>query len=72
MPSQDPRERFAIIFPQWLQPALTWLSGKALPNQKPLMRCTPVTKLVVTALTAAVGLGLCIDASLFFLTSIGV
>lgn len=43
-PQVDPRETMAQL-PSLLQPFLTWLTGKALPGQKPLFRHTPFTQL---------------------------
>lgn len=43
-PTQDPRETMAQL-PSFVQPFLTWLTGKALPGQQPLFRHTPFTQL---------------------------
>ncbi len=59
---EDPRERLNRMFPRWLQPGITWLSGKALPGQAALLglSCTPKGKILVAFLT--VGLGMMIGA----------
>jgi hypothetical protein len=54
----DPRDRLNQAFPKWMQPAITWFSGKALPGQKPLIgfSCTPNGKILVALLTVGLGL----------------
>ena len=60
----DPREQLAYRLPAWMQPAITWVSAKALPGQLPVMPylCTPVAKIFVAAMTVGVGLALGADA----------
>ena len=60
----DPREQLAYRLPAWMQPAITWVSGKALPGQQPVMPylCTPTAKIFVAAVTVGVGLALGVDA----------
>ncbi|MBI5925884.1 MAG: hypothetical protein HY836_09830 [Aquabacterium sp.] len=61
---QDQRARFGRAFPGWMQPAITWISGKALPGQHPLMPhlCTPMGKVFAAAWTLASGVALGVDA----------
>lgn len=64
MKELDPREQFADRLPVWMQPTITWISGKALSGQKPVMPylCTPVAKIFVAAMTVGVGLAIGVDA----------
>lgn len=59
----NPRGRFERSFPGWAQPAITWITGKSLPRQVPLMPglCTPIAKIFVALLTVALGLALGIE-----------
>ena len=60
----EPREQLAHRLPVWMQPAITWLSGKALTGQQPMIPalCTPVAKIFVAATTIAVGLAFGVNA----------
>lgn len=64
MKDLDPREQLADRLPAWMQPGITWVSGKALSGQQPVMPylCTPVAKIFVAAMTVGVGLALGVDA----------
>lgn len=56
----DNRELLNQVFPRWMQPALTWISGKALPGAKPVfpLLCTPAGKILAVALTIGLGVAL--------------
>jgi hypothetical protein len=56
------RHNLAKVFPGFLQHFLTWLTGQALPGDRPFRRCTPMTALGATTCAILTGLA----GSLFF------
>jgi hypothetical protein len=62
----DARAQLDRAFPWWTQHVITWVSGKALPGQRPVMPllCTPVAKILVAAMTVGAGLALGVNALL--------
>ncbi|MEV7523300.1 hypothetical protein [Streptomyces sp. NPDC091371] len=44
-------------FPRWTQHGWTWITGKALPGQQPLVRLNPVTYLLCDLVALAAGIG---------------
>lgn len=65
---EDPRTQLQRAFPNWMQPTITWISGKTLSGQQPLMPilCTPLGKVCVAILTVGLGVALCTDAMSLF------
>lgn len=57
------RESMARL-PGWMQPILTWITGKPLPGEQPLMQLNPLTDLVLTVTLLVAG----ISAQLYVLT----
>jgi|JI8StandDraft_2_1071088.scaffolds.fasta_scaffold179017_1 hypothetical protein len=57
-PQSTPRDQLARCMPRFLQPAITWISGKALDGQAPLIPqlCRPGFKVCVAAFSVGLGL----------------